>query len=45
MNNLMKNCPVTKPKQQGIALVELAIAIPAMLVVMLITAEITRVMY
>ncbi len=45
MNNLMKKCPVTRPKQQGIALVELAIAIPAMLVVMLITAEITRVMY
>lgn len=36
---------MNKRKQSGIALVELAIAIPAMLAIMLLTAELTRVMY
>lgn len=45
MNNLMGKLPTTASKQGGIALVELAIAIPAMLVMMLVTTELTRVMY
>jgi len=45
MNRCVNYSPFTLKKQGGIALVELAIAIPALLVMMLITAEITRAMY
>ncbi len=45
MSTLSANLCGLKDRQQGIALVELAIAIPAMLVMMLLTAEISRAMY
>ena len=43
--NTTINKPLALKHQQGIALIELAIALPAMLVMMLITAEISRAMY
>lgn len=45
MNVQITSKSATYSKQRGIALVELAIAIPAMLLVMLLTVEVTRVMY
>ncbi len=45
MNTLPTGRVNTVRNQRGIAMVELAIAIPAMLVMMLLTAEVTRIMY
>ncbi len=45
MNIPMKRQSAKAGNQRGIAMVELAIAIPAMLMIMLLTVEVTRVMY